>query len=113
MAVTEERVELAAGFADLLQRVEALEATTAKQVVKTNKMTIKQTPNRRDMTMALVLGTGYQTAASPISVQMGQLGGRSPIALSVTGLLPVACPEAAPLAAEILFRHCVHFCPSS
>ena len=40
VAITEERVELAAQFADLLQRVEALETGAARQVVKKNKMTI-------------------------------------------------------------------------
>jgi peroxiredoxin family protein len=40
MAITEERVELATQFADLLQRVEALEAGAQRQVVKKNKMTI-------------------------------------------------------------------------
>ena len=40
MAITEERVELAAQFADLLQRVEALETGAKRQVVKKNKMTI-------------------------------------------------------------------------
>ena len=40
MAITEERVELATRFADLLQRVEALEAGAQRQVVKKNKMTI-------------------------------------------------------------------------
>ena len=40
MAVTEERVDRDATLADLLQRVEALEADQAKHVRKKNKMTI-------------------------------------------------------------------------
>jgi len=40
VAITEERAELAASFADLLQRVEALEAGAATQIVKKNKLTI-------------------------------------------------------------------------
>ena len=40
MAVTEDRVEETATLADLLQRVEALEADQAKQIKKKNKMTI-------------------------------------------------------------------------
>lgn len=40
MAITEERVELASRFAELLQRVEALEAADSKRIEKKNKMTI-------------------------------------------------------------------------
>jgi peroxiredoxin family protein len=40
MAITEERVDQAATLADLLQRVEALEAEQGKAVQKKNKMTI-------------------------------------------------------------------------
>ena len=40
MALTEERTELASQFADLLQRVEALESTDAKRIEKKNKLTI-------------------------------------------------------------------------
>ncbi len=40
MAITEDRAELATQFADLLQRVEALEVTDAKRIEKKNKLTI-------------------------------------------------------------------------
>ena len=40
VAITEDRIDTAAGFADLLQRVEALETGAKRQVVKKNKMTI-------------------------------------------------------------------------
>jgi peroxiredoxin family protein len=40
MAITEERFEEATAFAELLQRVEALEAADAKRIEKKNKLTI-------------------------------------------------------------------------
>jgi peroxiredoxin family protein len=40
MAITEDRTELAAQFAELLQRVEALETNDAKRIEKKNKLTI-------------------------------------------------------------------------
>jgi peroxiredoxin family protein len=40
MAMTEERSDLAAGFADLLARVEQLERSDAKRIEKKNKLTI-------------------------------------------------------------------------
>jgi peroxiredoxin family protein len=40
MAITEDRAERALGFADLLARVEALEASDAKRIEKKNKLTI-------------------------------------------------------------------------
>jgi peroxiredoxin family protein len=40
VAITEDRIEEATAFADLLQRVEALEAADAKRIEKKNKLTI-------------------------------------------------------------------------
>jgi len=40
VAITEDRIDAASGFADLLRRVEALEASDAKRIEKKNKLTI-------------------------------------------------------------------------